>query len=128
LDAYLCGLTAEENNSAAYVTHAHCGCSGTVFRVEVDDDNGCARRTCVRCGAKHLMLDSAEFWATADPGSCECPCGADTFEVAVAFSRRDDEALTWVTIGLRCIACGMMGVYTDWKVDYEPTEHLYDAV
>jgi hypothetical protein len=127
LDEYLVHA-ASENYPADRIVHARCKCSGKTFRVEVDDNAGCARRTCTKCHTQHLMLDSADFWAEADPGPCECLCGTDKFEVAVAFSHRGDGALRWVTIGMRCIACGALGVYADWKVDYEPTEHLYGAV
>jgi hypothetical protein len=127
LDEYLMQATTAEY-PADRVEHARCTCGGTRFRVEVDDEAGCALRTCAQCGAEQLMLDSAEFWEEADPEECECPCGAEVFELAVAFSHREDHSLKWVTLGLRCVACGALGVYADWKIDYEPTGHLYAAV
>jgi hypothetical protein len=30
----------------------------------------------------------------------------------------------WISLGLRCVQDGTLGVYADWKVDYSPTGHL----
>lgn len=100
------------------------GCSGRAFRVAADDDEGCAERVCVACGAGVYLADSAEYADDADLQPCECPCGADTFAVALGFARRADGEVRWISIGLRCLTDGTLGVYADWKVDYSPTGHL----
>ena len=74
------------------------------------------------------MLDSDEFWDDAEPEECVCPCGNDVHEVAVAFAHRSDQTVRWVTVGGRCIACGVLGAFADWKIDYAPTDHLYARV
>jgi hypothetical protein len=89
---------------------------------------GVAKRTCEGCGKKHLMLDSSDHWGEAAPEECECPCGQALFEVAVSFAHRNDASVKWVAVGLRCVSCSILGTYADWKIDYDPTEHLYDAV
>jgi hypothetical protein len=48
--------------------------------------------------------------------------------VAVGFALRDDGSVKWVYSGLRCVTDGTLGVYGDWKIDYAPTEHLFDSV
>jgi hypothetical protein len=68
--------------------------------------------------------DSAEFWDEADPGECACPCGGDTFAVAVGFSLRDGGDVRWISIGLRCLTDNTLGVYADWKINYGPSGHL----
>lgn len=95
-----------------------------MFGLRLDDEEGCAQRCCTRCGASSFLADSAEHWKEADPGDAQCPCGAEVFELGIAFSLRDDGDIRWVSIGARCVACGGLGTYVDWKVDYSPTDHL----
>ena len=40
-----------------------CTCGVSVFKLESDEDEGAARRICVRCGIEHFMGDSAEYAA-----------------------------------------------------------------
>ena len=103
-------------------------CGARAFRVQVDDDEGCAKRTCVSCDADAFIADSAEVWDDADPGACGCPCGGSTFSVAIGFALRDNGDVRWISVGLRCITDGRLGVYTDWKIDYNPTDHLFTQV
>jgi hypothetical protein len=124
---YLRALTAD-SYPADRVIHATCACGNARFRLSVDADEGCAQRTCTSCKQKHLICDSAESWADASAKPVKCPCGGKEFDVAVAFSHRDDGSLRWITVGERCTACGVLGAAVDWKIDYEPTHHLYEAV
>jgi hypothetical protein len=111
------------------VVHASCsGCGGSTFDLVVDDEQGYAQRTCASCAAQFAMLDSADTHEEADPGDAACPCGNETFELAVGFAVRADGDVRWVSIGTRCVRDGIMGVYTDWKIDYSPTAHLFDQV
>lgn len=113
----------------ARVVHARCRpCGGSVFSMRVDDDEGCAQRTCVGCGDEHLMLDSDETLADADLVDAACPCGNETFNAAVGFAHTHGGDISWVYLGLRCTADGGLGVYTDWKIDYLPADHLYACV
>jgi len=104
-----------------------CACHSSRFEVALSAEDA-VRRSCVGCGSETLMLDSAEFWEDDEHDECACPCGGEVFEVAVGFAHRDDGSIKWVSIGLRCVACGILGVYADWKIDYEPCGHLYAAV
>jgi len=127
LATYLHEFTAQ-GYPAGHIAQSICECDGRVFRLEVDDEEGCARRTCTTCGHAAFIADSAEYWTDADPGPAECPCGDDAFEVGVAFSLREDGDVRWITVGGRCVACGVLGAYADWKIDYSPTQHLLTAV
>lgn len=100
------------------------GCSGRAFRVAADDDEGCAGRVCIACGVGVFLADSAEYAEEAELQPCECPCGGDTFAVALGFAFRADREVRWISIGLRCLTDGAVGVYADWKIDYSPTAHL----
>ena len=127
LAIYLREFTAQ-SYPADHVAQSTCECGGRVFAVELDDDEGCARRTCTSCGHGVFIADSAEYWDEADPGEARCPCGEEGFEVGVAFSLRKNGEVRWITVGGRCVACGVLGAYADWKIDYSPTDHLLTAV
>ena len=127
IDEYLAAYTEDQYPADRFV-HAKCTCGATGFRLEVDPDESTAKRICTSCGAEVLMLDSAEYWEESEPAVVECACGSDVHEVAVGFSHRDDGSIKWVTVGVRCISCGVLGSPADWKIDYDPTEHLYVQV
>lgn len=110
------------------VIQAVCGeCGGAAFGVRLDDDEGVAERTCTGCGSVVPMLDSAEYLDDAELGTAACPCGNETFNVAIGFARRDDE-VHWIYLGLRCTTDGVLGCYADWKVDYALSGHLLSRV
>ena len=46
------------------------------------------------------------------------------YNVKVGFVRRENGSVKWVYIGNRCTACGTLGSYLDWKIDYEPTDEM----
>ena len=126
IDDYLTAFTAD-GYPATRVVHSVCAeCQGQTFRIRVDDEEGCAERTCAKCGASQLLLDSQDALDDAELEDAECPCGGDVFNVAVGFAFRTDEDIRWVYLGLRCANDGVLGVYTDWKIDYSPTAHLLE--
>jgi len=114
---------AQRNYPARDVVPLKCrACPSELFEVEADDTEGCARRRCVRCKTEHFYLDSEEYWDDADPEQCICTCEKAVFHTAVGFARTlDEKDVKWVYIGLRCVACGLAGVYADWKIDYSPS-------
>lgn len=128
IDEYLSAYSAS-NYPVARVVHARCAqCGGSVFSLRVDDAEGCAQRTCVSCADDRLMLDSAETVDDAHLADATCPCGNASFETAVGFAHTATGEIKWVYLGLRCTVDHVLGVYTDWKIDYVPADHLYDAV
>lgn len=111
------------------VVQAACaGCGGRAFRLRADGVEGTVERNCVGCGANTLMLDSEEYWSDAEPETVVCSCGADVFDVAVGFSFRPDGSVRWVSVGIRCVADGVLGCCADWKIDYDPSRHLLARV
>ncbi|MBM2614090.1 hypothetical protein JIG36_00790 [Actinoplanes sp. LDG1-06] len=108
------------------VAESRCGaCDGVGFRVEVDEDENC-RRVCLGCGAAAFIGDSADYWDEESADSCACPCGGEEFAVAVGFALFDDGEVRWVSVGLRCLKDGALGVYAETKIDYSPSRHLLD--
>ena len=63
---YLVGYQAE-GYTVDETRICRCPCGSVGFLLEADTDEGCARRTCSACGAKHFICDSAEYWNEADP-------------------------------------------------------------
>jgi hypothetical protein len=109
-----------------------CNCGSTAFELEVDRDDGCAQRTCAVCRTRHLICDSAEYWAKAQPESWKCTeCQCDTCNLGVGFSLYEPEegqepGVRWVSVGQRCTNCGTLGSIVDWKVGYGPSLQLLD--
>ncbi|MDP9371333.1 MAG: hypothetical protein M3Q65_02525 [Chloroflexota bacterium] len=120
---YIRLLTAE-GYPADRVVQSVCTCGDTAFRLLVDQEEGCAQRTCATCGEVAFICDSAEYWEDAKPKKVHCPRKHDVGEVAVGFSLREDGEVKWVTIGRRCITCGILGSPVDWKINYGPSGHL----
>jgi hypothetical protein len=105
-----------------------CPCGHAVFRLDADRDEGCARRACAACGAEHFVCDSAEI---ADQSLLEpvtCVCGSSEFDVGVAFSHHPGGEVRWISVGVRCVECGVLGCPVEWEIDYAPTTHLYALV
>ncbi|MEU7836834.1 hypothetical protein [Nonomuraea sp. NPDC049129] len=109
------------------VSEAVCvGCAGKYFSVMADDLEGCVQRICVACGDASYIADSADCVNDADLEECACPCGGEEFAAVVGFAFRSDGEVRWVSIGLRCLKDGSLGVYADWKIEYSPTAHLLE--
>ncbi|HWS38004.1 MAG TPA: hypothetical protein VN408_35380 [Actinoplanes sp.] len=127
LAEYLREFRAGGYDVADVVESVCAGCRGRRFRLSADDAAGCAERVCVDCGTSAYLADSVDFADEADLECCECPCGADTFAVALGIAYRVDQEVRWVSVGLRCLTDGTLGVYADWKIDYSPTAHLLNS-
>jgi hypothetical protein len=126
LDAYLRSYRAG-GYEVDRVERSVCGtCGGTAFRLWVDDEVGYAARRCEACEDEFDLLDSADTADEQDGDEAGCPCGGETFEIAVGYALRNDGEVRWVSVGMRCLTDGHCGVYTDWKIDYGPTGHLFD--
>jgi ribosomal protein S27AE len=108
------------------VVQSVCTCGGTAHHLLADQAEGAAQRICATCGATAFIADSEELWGEAQPERWRCVCGHDTTELAVGFSLRGDGDVRWVTVGQRCIRCGVLGSFVDWKIDYGPSAQLVE--
>ncbi|WP_439656470.1 hypothetical protein ACSHWB_29125 [Lentzea sp. HUAS TT2] len=114
----------EDGYEVTHVVESVCrGCGGRTFEVQVTDASA-LRRTCLDCGLVEFIADSADFWEDDDAEECACTCGGERFAAALGSSCRPDGEVRWLTVGLRCLECGLCGVYEDWKIDYTPSRHL----
>ena len=111
-----------------------CNCGSDEFEFEADPAEGCARRICAVCGAKHMICDSEEYWDEAEPEDWECTeCGCRTCNLGAGFSLYEpqdgnDRDVRWISIGQRCTKCGTLGSFVDWKVGYGPSYQLLEQV
>lgn len=118
----------------AYATEefrlASCACGSGEFKLEADDKEGTARRTCSRCGREHFICDSGEYWEDAEPETLSCiECNSQHANIGVGFSLYpDDGEIKWLYVGYRCAKCGVLGCFAGWKVAYAPSRQLFDQV
>ena len=104
---------------------SECACSSVTFMLDADDDEGCAKRTCTRCAAEHLICDSADYWNEASPIRLHCvECKNEPANVGIGFSLYEDGEVRWVYVGVRCTNCGVLGCFAGWKVGYSPSAQL----
>jgi hypothetical protein len=116
---------AADGYPADQIVQSICSCRHARFQVEGDRDEGCARRICATCGTRAFIADSGEYWDDAEPVKLACQgCRGRIFELGVAFSKRENGDVRWITTGQRCVGCGVLGSFIDWKIDYSPTDHL----
>jgi hypothetical protein len=127
LDEYLRQLHAD-GYPVGRVLQSVCACGRRTFRLEAEPDEGGARRTCVTCDASAFIGDSADYWDEGEPQPIVCPCGSALYEVGVGFAFREDGDVRWISVGVRCTACGVLSGPVDWKIDYGPTDHLLHQV
>jgi hypothetical protein len=101
-------------------------CGGRAFRLLTDGGHG-AERTCVDCGAKAYIAGSGDYWMDEAAESVRCPCGNDTFAVAVAYSMyAGDEDVRAVGVGVRCLADLVLGAPAEWNNRDHPSRHLLE--
>ena len=127
IETYLREFTADGYPAADAIQAVCAGCGCREFNLRLDDEEGVAERTCSEYGTVFVMLDSADYLEDAELEDAACPCGNETFNVAVGFSR-DDGEVRWIYLGLRCTKDGILGCYADWKIDYSPSIQLLGEV
>ena len=109
---------------------ARCECGSDEFHVESSDQDGVARRTCIKCMQQHFVCDSGEFWDEAETERWQCiECKSMVANVGVGFSLYDDrQDIHWLYIGERCVRCGVLSCSDGWKIGYNPSLQLMDQV
>src|SRR5262245_18004912 len=137
IEEYLRALTAEGYPTDRFV-HPACACGGTTLDLLAWNEDPEAtylsypKRVCVACGAERLICHAREKWMKeVEWETIACRCRKKEFDVAVGFSHRGADAgelagvVRWITVGTRCVACGLLSAPLDWKVGLARTKHLY---
>jgi hypothetical protein len=109
-----------------------CICGSEELKLAADREEGCAQRFCAKCGSEHFICDSAVFWEDAEPENWNCTqCDSEIGNIGVGFSlyaaeREEQRDVRWVSVGVRCVGCGTLGCFADWKVGYGPSQSLLE--
>ena len=104
--------------TATRFSESVCTCGNRSFKLETDEDEGAARRTCTACGATHLMGDSSEYASGANLENHVCVCDGDTFQLLSGVALYDESNdVRWYYIGCLCAMCNLVGVFADWKCE-----------
>lgn len=99
----------------------------TWFYVETDRSAGVARRRCLACGTTAALLDSDERWTY--PAMWSCPdCSQSIAEVGFGLHLEDDDTVSWVVMGLRCVGCGGVDGATDVVVPRLDADEILAAL
>jgi len=117
-EAELVAYSKRNGYTAVKLSQAVCACGNRSFKLETDEEEGAARRTCVRCGAIHLMGDSNEYASEAAFEGHACICDAEEFELVSGVALyADSNDVRWYYIGCQCASCHLVGVFADWKCE-----------
>lgn len=102
------------------------GCGGDAFEVRCDTNEGVIQVKCAQCGTKKILLDGEEYWEDARPllKKCHVCKSGKTYNVRVGLLRRESGSVRWAYVGNRCVDCGTLGSFLDWKIDYEPAGEM----
>lgn len=94
--------------------------ASTWFYVEADATAGVARLRCLGCADTRSLLDSADRWTFPTTWACR-DCRQSIAEVAFGVHVENDAA-TWMAIGVRCVGCGRIAGLTDFVVPGLPAD------
>lgn len=123
--------TEKTGNPSNILIEPKCDCSNNHFYIEVIQGISAIKRRCSKCGQEAFIADSEKHWPNYRPETVKCSCNNKEFELVVAFSMRTSifyKEVKWITVGQRCVKCGILGSSVGWKIDYSPSGHLLDKI
>jgi hypothetical protein len=77
-----------------------------------------------------MMGDSADYADDAEVGQHTCVCEGEVFQITAGVHRYRDEDdslspdVRWLYLGCRCVECGLVDCFADWKNEYNGYEQL----
>ena len=99
----------------------------TWFYVEADRAEGVARMRCLSCGTTRSLLDSEDRWTYPPTWSCR-ECSQSIAEVAFGMHLEDDDSVSWVAVGVRCVNCGDLSGVADFVVPSRSLDEVTAAL
>ena len=106
-----------------------CKCGSTTFRLQMDEEQGAAVRTCTECGTSQAIGDSNEYLKGANLEPRGCVCGGDVLEITIGVSLYEgSNDARWLYVGCRCPVCGVLGNYGDWTSEFPDYTRLLERV
>ncbi len=129
LDAYLRSLSHHPDYVNVFRL-ARCECGSVEFRFHADCQEQVCRRTCVKCRKKHWLCDSERYSRRARREKWACDgCAKSVVNIGVRFLLyQSREAVWYIIVGVRCVACGFMDCPLSWKVAAGPAEIYTETV
>ncbi|MEW4455671.1 hypothetical protein AB1L30_23590 [Bremerella sp. JC817] len=131
LKSQIIEYSIENEYEATQFATAKCDvCSGDVFEVLMNEEEGIACRVCEKCDTEHGIGDSDSYVDEVEEiFDMICTCDGTHFQVMAGVSLYDDsDDVRWFYLGCKCVACGLSGVYGDWKSEYQGYQALLNNV
>ena len=136
--AELIRYSMQHSGAVTHFADAVCPCSCRVFFLDLDPGAGLAVLECQSCGVNSLIFDRPMTQARAEKYAkdlqlCQCPppCNNGAFEVVGSVNTKvvkdgvnEEEIARWFFMGLRCVECGMVSCWGDWRADCPITQIL----
>lgn len=96
-------------------------CHGDTFTIVMNENEGVAARICISCDSEHSIADSNDLIHDVEAVyPIECSCGENEFRVLAGIAlQKNSENVRWFYLGCECVACGLSGVYGDWKNEFK---------
>lgn len=110
------------------VVQAKCACGSTTFRLSFDQTEELAQTTCTACGKEAFVADSGEHWSSASPRSLKCPKRHTDHEIGLGLCLREGVWVRWMSVGTRCVRCGILASPIDWKSDLDINDPLAASI
>ncbi len=127
IDEYLRAYTMKDTlDVKPVVCHS---CQSEALHLRIDSIEEAIQVKCPVCGYKKILLDCDEIWKEARPRLRKCAiCKEKEHNVRVGLLRRENGSVQWVYVGSRCVHCGVLASYLDWKINYEPTDKMENNI
>jgi hypothetical protein len=108
---------------------SRCPCGGEEFELHADYNEQVVRRECRSCGQRRWLCDGKRYSRRAKLTNWNClGCGGQTANSGVGFRLYEDlDAVYWVFLGARCVACKLLECYLSWKIAAGPSAPFMKA-
>ena len=108
------------------VLEQRCECGSSTFHVYRSEDDELSYLVCSACKTKTFIADSEEHADGQKFKPTKCPCRSTTSHVFLGVHSIEDRTVAnWMSIGVICEKCGVLGSPLDWEFDTEKSDPSY---